>query len=411
MRMIVAWGMAVWMLVMSGCAQMELPKYVGSPPAMDELEESAAMAIPASIGSIASTGSGGGRGGRGAATQPVGKSGTAEVITASVEPAAQRSIIYNAEMQMVVAEITTTQRTIQSMATAAGGYLQELDGNTIAVRVPAAKFEEMLTSIERLGEVTGRHVKANDVTEEMRDLQIRLDTSQATRKRLGELLAKSEKVEDTIKIEAELERVIQTIELIKGKLQYMQDQVAFSTIRTELNSPQPPMRSGGLAMPFSWMKALGDGAVAGISEPKPDADRFWKRNDRFVLPTGFVRYYERDYVTEAMSADEVVIRLRREENYDGGDLSFWSKMARRMVVENRAIAALREETVKVKDGSAGQVLIGVKDLGPRKMGYVLGIVTTSKYVYAFEAWGEKDKVNTAEAALVAAFKTLDVKHW
>ena len=49
-------------------------------------------------------------------------------------------------------------------------------------------------------------------------------------------------------------------------------------------------------------------------------------------------------------------------------------------------------------------------LGAGKQGYILGVVATKRYVYAFEAWGEKNKVDAAQESLIAAFKTLDVKH-
>ena len=335
----------------------------------------------------------------------------APVVTASVAPdAAVRSIIYNGGLRLVVPDIAAAEQAIQQQARAAQGYLQELDGNAITIRVPAAKFDATLAALERLGEVTGRHIKANDVTETMRDLKIRLENAVEVRKRLTDLIAKADKIEDTIKLEQELERVTETIELLKGKLQYMQDQVAFSTIRVDLNSPRP-QSPGGLAVPFAWVKELADGAVTGVSEPMPDTNRFWSRNERFALPSGFVRYFERDHVTEAMSADDVLIKLRRQDNYDGGDLGFWSKLARRAIVENRAIAVISESDVKVKDGTAGHLVVGVKDQGAHKQGYLLGIVSTRRYVYTFESWGDQDKVDKARSALEAAFGSLDVNHW
>jgi hypothetical protein len=332
------------------------------------------------------------------------------VVTADVAAERARAIIYDAGLQMVVPDIAAAERVVEQEAAGVRGYLEELNGNAITVRVPAARFEAVLSAVERLGEVTGRHVKANDVTEEMRDLNIRLENAQEVRRRLTDLIAKAEKIEETIKLEEALERVTQTIELLKGKLVYMKDQVAFSTIRVEFNSPRPQM-PGGLAMPFAWVKELADGAVTGTSEVRPDTNRLWARNERFVLPAEFVRYYERDGITEAMSADDVVIRLKREDNYDGGELSFWSKLARRVLVEERAIAVESEKEMQVKDGSAGRWMVGIKDQGSKKQGYVLGLVATKRYVYTFEAWGDEEKVSARRGALEGAFGTLDVRHW
>jgi hypothetical protein len=272
----------------------------------------------------------------------------------------KRVLVYQAGLKMVVADVGATQRSIQQEAAAAGGYLQEINGTAIAVRVPTAAFEPVLAWIERLGEVTDRQVKVNDVTEEMRDLTIRLENAERVRGRLEELLAKAEKMEDTIKLEQELERVTETIELLKGKMQFLKEQVAYSTIRVELNS----VRAQGVAatvQPFGWVRELGDGAAAGISAESPDTSRIWARSERFDLPAGFVRYYEKD--------------------------------------------------VTLKNGTAGRVMTGTKDLGATKQGYLLGMVTTKRYVYTFEAWGEKAKVDAVVGGIVGAFETLEVKEW
>jgi hypothetical protein len=183
-----------------------------------------------------------------------------------------------------------------------------------------------------------------------------------------------------------------------------------STLRVDFNSPLP-QKQAVMALPFAWVRELGDGVVAGVTENSPDTSRLWKRNERFTLPAGFVRYFERDHITEAMSGDEVVIKLRRQDNYDGGTVAFWQQLARRVLVENRAIALSKETDAKLKDGTETRLLVGVRDQGTQKQGYLLGIASTQRYVYTFEAWGEKDKLEKALPALEAAFETLDVKHW
>jgi hypothetical protein len=112
-----------------------------------------------------------------------------------------------------------------------------------------------------------------------------------------------------------------------------------------------------------------------------------------------------------MSADDTVIRLRREDNYDGGDLGFWSKLIARSLTEGRAIAITSERDMTVKDGTAAKLLLGTKDLGAKKTMYLVGIVVTKRYVYTFEAWGDADKVKSQIRTLQAAFASLDVKHW
>ena len=85
--------------------------------------------------------------------------------------------------------------------------MQEVAGASVTVRVPAAQFDQAVRAVEKTGEVVDRQLKASDVTEEMRDLHIRLDNAEKLRQRLLGILEKSQKVEDAIKVEAELARV------------------------------------------------------------------------------------------------------------------------------------------------------------------------------------------------------------
>jgi hypothetical protein len=334
----------------------------------------------------------------------------APTLTADISPDAARQIIYTAALALTVPDIAAAQSSVRQAAASLGGYLEEINGPVITIRVPAGKFDDARTIIERLGVVTDRQVKAADVTEEMHDLHLRLDNALQTRTRLTELLAKSTRVEDTLKIEQELTRVTEAVELLKGKLQFMDSQAAFSTLRAAFNSPRPQNASTD-PLPFRWVRDLASGAVGGNTESNPDTSRLFHRNDRFKLPPGFVRYYEREHVTEAMSADNVVIKLVRQDNYDGGSLDFWSTLAKKTLLENRAIAITDQHDVTLSDKSTARVLIGAKDTGGPKQTYLLGLVATSRYVYTFEAWGPSEAVASQRDALEKALTTLDAKHW
>lgn len=342
-----------------------------------------------------------------------GAAGGGNVLTLAAVPAGeteqQRLVIYNANMRIVVPDIAATLMTIQKQTRGLGGYMQEISGGTIAVRVPVGKFEEAVAGFEKLGEVTSRHVKAEDITEQMLDLKIRLENAETMRTRLLGLVEKSVKVEDTLKIEQELERVTQTIELMKGKIKFLAAQAAFSTVRVDLNSPVPQQQQSVVAqIPFAWVRALADGAVAGTAEASPDTSRWERRGIKMTLPVSYIRYYERAYRTEAMSATGITIKLQRQDNYEGGDLAFWSKLAHKTLVENRAISVEKEYDTTLNNGAATRVIIGTKDLGSKKTGYVLVLVTGKRYVYTFEAWGEQAEVVKDFAVLEMAAKTMEV---
>lgn len=346
-----------------------------------------------------------------AATAAPPPAGPQAPVLAAIEPAApaaaQRLIIYSGLLQLVVSDISTTLETIRAHAIAQGGYLQEQDAASITVRVPAAKFQEAVDTYARLGVVTARHIKAQDVTEEMRDLKIRLENAQQTRARLLAHLEKSTKAEDTIKIEQELDRVTQTIELLKGKLQAMESQIAFSVLKVVLNSPLPQQKVN--QVPFAWVRNLGEAVISGNVAANADTSRRERRAIRFDPPASYIRFYDRDDVSETMSADGVILRIQKQDNYPGGDVVFWTKLARRTLVENRSIALEQDQEVSSRDKAAGRVLVGRRDLAGQKSGYLLALFVTEDGVYAAEAWGPLAAFEKDREALINAVKSLEAK--
>jgi hypothetical protein len=241
----------------------------------------------------------------------------------AVAPAVDRVVIYTGHIQLVVSDIARTLDAIQAYATSNGGYLQETDGKSITIRIPAKRFNDTFNWVARQGEVVQRQVKSQDVTEELRDLKLRLENAEHTRTRLLDILSKSTKTEDTLKIEAELQRITETIELLKGKLVALNSQVAFSTLTVALNSPLPQNQLVA-QIPFDWVRRLGEGVLSGSASPYARSSRRDRREIRIDVPKSYIRYYDADETSELMSADGVVVRIHKHDNYKGGDLDFWS---------------------------------------------------------------------------------------
>lgn len=331
---------------------------------------------------------------------------------AAQQAAQQRIIIYSGLVHLVVSDIAQAIETIRAQAVAMGGYLHEMDASSITVRVPAARFHEAVASFSRLGVVTSRQVKAQDVTEELRDLRIRLENALQTRARLLAHLEKSAKTEDTLKIEAELDRVTQTIELLKGKLQALESHVAYSVLKVQLNSPVPQQNQGGAgqAVPFPWVRKLGEAAISGASAPNADTSRRERRAIRFDPPPSYIRFFDRDDVSETMSAEGVVLRIQKQKNYPGGDVAFWSALARRTLVETRSIAFEGDgQDVASGDKAPGRLMVGTRDLAGQKSGYLLALFVTEDGVYAAEAWGPVAAFAKDREALVKAVGSIEAK--
>lgn len=315
-----------------------------------------------------------------------------------------REVVYTATLRILVVSIDDAIRSVRTFAEQAGGHLQNATSESITIRVPAAKFEATLDRITALGEVTDRSIDAVDVTEQILDLDIRLDNARKTRERLLEHLGRSQKIADTLEIEQELARVSETIEQIEGRLRHLRSQVAMSTLTVVFSARTPvaPLSALPLGLPFPWIEELADGLVAGAVEPVTRSPGLFDFAPEFEPPADFLRYYSSRDRVEALSADGLRIKVRRHENPDHGTLAFWQALARESLVRGRALTITEERTL---EGDLA-LLRGVREIGGQRLGYLLVLKRTSRRISSFEAWGPEAVFDAHLEALVKSAQTM-----
>lgn len=316
-----------------------------------------------------------------------------------------RLVIYNAVMNMVVDNISKSLSKIEAVTISMGGYMQKMDSRSIILRVPSQKFHDLIAETEKLGEVTQKEIKGSDVTDEMRDLNIRLQNAESIRQRLTKLLDKADKVEDALKIEKELGRVTEEIELLKGKIAHLKDSIAYCTLTIYFNSPVP-QQDVTITIPFQWIYNLGSGLTSSsIGSPYISKFLFWHQ-PIFDIPDGYVRYYETRSALRAMSADDSVISAQRYRNYKGGNTEFWAKLVNRVLTEQKTIYIKETSGLKLANGSSAKVLTGSKQIGHKQFGYMAAMAANENYVYVIEAWGPIEQFQKDRSKLENAVRSM-----
>lgn len=157
-----------------------------------------------------------------------------------------RQVIYRAQISIRVKDFDTSRAEIEHAVEQAEGYMVEtsqreeerqIDGYLIA-RVPQDTFTDFLDEVERLADrVQNRQITGSDVTEEYVDLQSRLKAKKAVEKRLLQFMEDAEKTEDLLKISTDLGNIQEEIEQLTGKITYLQNQVAYSTVEIDITQP------------------------------------------------------------------------------------------------------------------------------------------------------------------------------
>ncbi|MBI2897349.1 MAG: DUF4349 domain-containing protein [Deltaproteobacteria bacterium] len=242
-------------------------------PAMEESSSSAPADATArsAIGSVVgSQASGSGRAGpetprRGDAPDASGN--------ASPGPEAGPLLVYVAQVDMQTdgERIAATIDQIIEVAYSLGGYLAERGDASVKVRIPSARFRQGLGRMEELGEILHRSVSAEDVSEEYRDAEVRLENLRAIRRRLEEFLARAGNMQDALTVERELERVTAEIDRLEGRLRFLASRVAFSLVTVNLRArplpvavvppPPPPPPPAPVRrvveLPIEWLTQLG----------------------------------------------------------------------------------------------------------------------------------------------------------
>ncbi len=162
--------------------------------------------------------------------------------------AVNRLIIKTASLALEVPDVAAAERALRQRVEALGGFVVSVQTygtgaeqrSTVVLRVPVEHFEALLSDIEGLAhKVLQRSVSGDDVTEEYVDLESRLRNLEATNTRLLDLLARAQTVEEALKVNQALTDIQDQIERIKGRMQYLEQSAAMSTITVEL-APVPP---------------------------------------------------------------------------------------------------------------------------------------------------------------------------
>jgi hypothetical protein len=159
-------------------------------------------------------------------------------------------LIKNASIQIEVEKGSFEKVFFQvaSLADQNNGYVSnsqsysDSEGNMtsgqITIRVDKANFDAVLNKIKAMGKVMNVNITVSDVTQEYVDNESRLKNLDSQRASLLKLMDQSVTVKDSIEIQRELSNVEGQIEVIKGRQNYLDNLIGYSTIDVYLAEPQ-----------------------------------------------------------------------------------------------------------------------------------------------------------------------------
>lgn len=180
------------------------------------------------------------------APAPPATEATGEPIPMQSQPATttiQKKVIKDGNMRIKTNDMPVSKMRFDEVVKSLNAYyeVEDLQNNDaeiryeLKIRIPAENFEKLINSIESGDdEITSKSIQARDVTEEYLDIATRLENKRAYMKRYQELLSKAQKIEDILTIDENIRALQEEIESSEGRLKFINDQVAFSTLSVTL---------------------------------------------------------------------------------------------------------------------------------------------------------------------------------
>ncbi|MBT3153705.1 DUF4349 domain-containing protein [Streptomyces sp. CHD11] len=184
---------------------------------------------------------------QGAPGGPADAAGTAAPPRATVN-----HIIRTASLTVRVKDVPEALDEVRTTTADAGGYVG--DENTrrdptghehthIELRVPVARYADVLAGLEGTGELVERRAKAEDVTDQVVDVESRITSQRASVVRIRELMDRATRLSDVVTLEGELSTRQADLESLLAQQASLKDRTSLATITLSLS--EAPAEKGG----------------------------------------------------------------------------------------------------------------------------------------------------------------------
>ena len=120
---------------------------------------------------------------------------------------------------------------------------EQIRSGVITFMVPAAKFDDAVDQLSKLGKVQNEHISGNDVSAQYVDLQARLANQEAQRNAMLALLSRAQTVADIIAVQTQLGQITQQIEQLKGQISYIEHNTTYSTVSVAITEAGAPAQT------------------------------------------------------------------------------------------------------------------------------------------------------------------------
>ncbi|MEV0481271.1 DUF4349 domain-containing protein [Streptomyces sp. NPDC050508] len=164
--------------------------------------------------------------------------------TKSVPKLTAGSIIRTASLSVRVKDVPKALDEARTTTENAGGFVgnetttrdgQGHERTRVVLRVPTDKYDEVLADLEGAGKLLDRTAKAQDVTDQVVDVESRIASQRASVARVRELMDRATKLSDVVELEGELSTRESDLEALLAQQASLKDRTSLATITLSLS--------------------------------------------------------------------------------------------------------------------------------------------------------------------------------
>lgn len=154
-------------------------------------------------------------------------------------------IIRTARLSVRVKDVSKALAEVRSVAETAGGFVAReesdtyagtgpIDSTEVVLRVPSEKYDEVMRDLKGTGRVTYRSSQAEDVTDQVVDVESRVKSQRAAVDRLRKLMDDATELEDVVLLEGELASREAELDSLLSRQASLEDRTSLATVTLSL---------------------------------------------------------------------------------------------------------------------------------------------------------------------------------
>lgn len=166
----------------------------------------------------------------------------------------EEKLVYSAYMSVETLEFEQSQSLLLELIAGQGGIIQSQNfyddtsltrytssndykrrNLTVVARVPSANYDAFINAVGSIGYIRNSNSSVDNISQRYYDTQTRLKSLEVQEERLLDMMSRSTTVEEMIQVEAALSNVQYEIDSYSTQIQYMDRDVAYSTVTVQLN--------------------------------------------------------------------------------------------------------------------------------------------------------------------------------